>query len=305
VARRLPPFQALRALEAACRHQSYSAAAAELFVTHGAISQQIRRLEEEFGQTLFDRIGHRMVPTPAAQALAAKVAEALTLLREGVDALDGGGEGQILVISVLPSFARFWLAPRFPKIAKAFPELRLDIRTERKVVDLDRDGVDLGVRAGSGVWPPYKAEPLTQMAVFPVCTPELAAELNLNGPEDLARAPLIDGADTYWNDWLPGAAVARRGPPSSLYDDAGLVMDAALQGQGVALGRDLMVRPELKAGRLVRLFEPMQTAGSNYYAVWSPRTRKRALVEPFVAWLKREMQAEGQNPAGALTQRAS
>jgi LysR family glycine cleavage system transcriptional activator len=297
VPRRLPPFQALRALEAACRHQSYSAAAAELHVTHGAISQQIRRLEEEFGQCLFDRVGHRMMPSPAAQALAAKVAEALTLLREGVEVLDGRGEARALVLSVLPSFARFWMTPRIPQLARAFPDLTLDLRTERRLADLDREGVDLAIRVGSGTWPPLKAEPLTTLAIFPVCTPALAAELDLKSPEELVRAPIIDGADTYWNDWLPGAA-PRRGPASTLFDDAGLVMDAALQGQGVALGRDLMVRADLEAGRLVRLFAPLQTAGSSYYAVWSPRSRKQPMIEAFVAWLQSELAAEGQAAAG-------
>lgn len=289
--RHLPPLPALRAFEAACRLRSYSLAAGELNITQGAVSQQIRKLEEELGARLFVRRGTRMQPTPQAEVLAGNVRDALKLIRDGLDSFCGE-EPSSLVLSVMPSFARLWLGPRLPEIARLWPELRLDIRSDRALANFIADGVDLAVRVGDGDWPGLEIVHLGAPAAFPVCSPLAMAELLPSGEGDLSDATLLEPSDPRWGLWL-GTARPRGTPGlgATVFDDAAMVVDAAIDGAGVALVRSILVGRLLKSGRLVRLQRPNSTPARPFFAVWPRGSRKARLIGPFVDWLRVEMLA--------------
>src|SRR5436190_13173304 len=157
---RLPPFFALRALEAAARHESYSRAARELAVTHSAVSQQIRRLEAELGARLFERRGNRMVATPAAERLARHVGRGLDVLQNAVTEFADAAERDPLVVSLDTQFASRWLPPKLPNLLAHPAGANLEIRVEERRADFLTDGVDVGVRYGAGRWEGVEAHPL-------------------------------------------------------------------------------------------------------------------------------------------------
>lgn len=289
--RHLPPLPALRAFEAACRLNSYSLAASELNITQGAVSQQIRRLEEDLGARLFVRRGARMHPTAQAESLAADIRKAMKLIRDGLDSFCGD-EPSTLVVSVVPSLARLWLGPRVAEIAARWPELRLEIRSDRTLANFITDGVDLAVRIGDGDWPGVEVDYLAAPVAFPVCSPEAMARLLPAGEWDLSSALLLEIDHPLWSRWLGGDS--RRGAGglgATIFDDSAMVVEAALEGAGVGLVRSLLVERLLRSGRLVRLQNPTATPGRSYFAVWPRGSRKARLIGEFVAWLKQEMAA--------------
>jgi LysR family glycine cleavage system transcriptional activator len=230
-----------------------------------------------------------MIPTPEAEALAASVRDGLKLIRDGIDGFCGEEPGA-LVISVMPSFARLWLGPRLAEIGRRFPDMRLDIRSERGLANFVTDGVDLAVRAGDGDWPGLEIVHLAAPAAFPVVSPGAINDLLPNGEWDLTDAALLEPSDPLWSRWLGGAR--RRGAAglgSTIFDDAAMVVDAALDGAGVALVRSHLVARLLAQGRLARLQKPTAAPGRSYFAVWPRRSRKAKLIGEFVDWLRAEL----------------
>jgi LysR family glycine cleavage system transcriptional activator len=297
VIRHLPPLPALRAFEAACRLNSYSLAARELNITQGAVSQQIRRLEEDLGARLFLRQGARMRPTPEAEVLAIAIRDGLKLIREGLEGFCGEEE-PVLVLSVLPSFARMWLGPRLRDVARRMPELTLDIRQDTALANFVTDGIDLAIRIGDGDWPGVEMAHLGAPVMFPVCAPQAMAELLPSGENDLSDAALLEPGDPRWSRWLGGGR--RRGAQglgATLFDDATMVVDAALDGAGVALIRSVLVGRLLKSGRLVRLQKPTSAPVRPLFAVW-PRGSRKARLDRRGRGLKRETPAAADRGAG-------
>jgi LysR family glycine cleavage system transcriptional activator len=293
VSGRLPPLPTLRAFEAACRLQSYSLAAAELHVSQGAVSQQIRALEEELGQRLFTRSANRMIPTDAALRLASAVRDGLGVLRSGLDEFRSLSASS-LVLSVMPSFGRLWLGPRVATLGALWPDVAFQIRTDRALANFNDDGVDLGVRVGDGQWPGLEVVHLANTVAFPVASPELRDRLLAEGGGriDLTRAPLLEPDNPEWSAWV--AADRRRptgGLSATIFDDADMVVDAALDGGGVALVRSVLVDRLLNSGRLVRLLAPSSTPGAAYFAVWPRRSSKARLIASVVEWLKEEVES--------------
>lgn len=299
---RLPPFSALRALEAACRRQSFTLAAEELHVTHGAVSHQIRRLEEALGAALFKRQARRMVPTEAALALAACVSQAIRTLERGwAEAAPQAGD-QRVVISMAPSFARYWLAPRLRKLAEAAPEVSLDIRTERRLADFRSDGVDLAIRHGVGPWPGLKQELMFSLRLAPVCSPSFRAEHRIATPEDLLRAPLLDEDDVSWSLWFDRAGLPRpaRRTSGSAFDDSTVMLDAAAAGLGVALASDRASAADLASGRLVRLFDIFVDEARPYNIVWPDAAPPRPAVQAVIDFLRQEVRSSELNLGEAI-----
>lgn len=285
---RLPPFIALRALEAAARLQSYSRAADELSVTHGAVSQQIRRLEEELGTVLFHREGNRMVPTPEASRLAGDVAGAIRALQSGVDALRA--DANTLVISTLAHFAGRWLAPRLTRLAESAPNMRIEIRVGDGLSTLGPDGVDLALRYGPGVYPRCQSELLFAESQFPVCAPSVLERHPIRTPEDLLTAPLLVHKTRPWAYWFKSVGLKAPAPVGGIvFDDTGMLIDAAVQGLGVALARGPFVEHDLASGRLVRPLREATAGEWSYFAVWRPESRKLPLIRAFVDWLRSEI----------------
>jgi LysR family glycine cleavage system transcriptional activator len=290
---RLPPFAALRALEAAARLRSYSRAAEELHVTHGAVSHQIRNLEALFGVRLFHREGGVMIATEPALRLAAKVAQALRTLQQGVGELDLGRQSRTLVISTLQSFATRWLAPRLPRFADAEPGLEIEVRAEERLADFAFDGVDVAVRYGAGPWPGLEVTPLFLDRLFPVCSPGFLERYPIRSLEDLANAPLLRQRRRAWTLWFRSAGLSVEEPRTGMIvDDSSLLISAAAEGLGVALARASLAEEEIRQGRLVRPFPVSLETELGYFLVWRADSPKTAAIGRFRDWIVGEA-AEG------------
>ncbi|PIC01432.1 transcriptional regulator GcvA [Caulobacter sp. X] len=281
---RLPPFSSLVALEAAARHKSYSRAAEELFVTHGAVSQQVRKLEDELGVQLFARRGNQMEPTPTGAALAEQVRQAINTLRHGVEDARRAGSGPI-VISTGGAFAASWLTPRLARLAAETGELDLTIRVEDRVANLSTDGVDIALRYGVGPWPGVESARLIDERTFPVCSPETLARYPIEKPEDLLAAPLLRHTDMPWSTWFRAMGIeAPELPPGLTFDASTMLLDAAAQGMGFALARAGYAQRNLEDGRLVRPLPGEVDVETGHNFVWRAENPKLPRILKLRDW---------------------
>ena len=289
---RLPPFSSLVALEAAARHRSYSRAADELFVTHGAVSQQVRKLEEELGVQLFARRGNQMEPTPTGAALAARVGEAMASLREGVEGARRAASGPI-VVSTGTAFATRWLVTLLARLTAETGELDLTIRVEDRLSDLSTDGADVALRFGAGPWPGTDAVRLIDEKMFPVCSPALLERHPIDGPEDLLKAPLLRHTDLPWSTWFRAMGVeAPELPPALGFDNSAMMLDAAAQGLGFALARSGYAKRDLEDGRLVRPLPGQVDVETGHNFVWRPENPKLPRIMKLRDWFLKETEGE-------------
>ncbi len=286
--RRLPPLNSLRAFESAARLLSFTKAADELAVTQSAVSHQVKTLEDWAGLPLFRRDGRAVALTEAAAKFLPAVTLALDQLALAGRKLQAVDPGQgWLTVAVMPSFAGKWLVPRLSTFRAKHPNIDVWIATfEAQTGALGAD-VDIAIRYGREEW---AGTGLTSIKIlneelFPVCAPAMAAQLQ--DPTDLARATLLhDELREDWAMWLRTAGVttvdATRGPG---FDDSGLLIQAAIEGLGVALGRSVLVKGDLEAGRLVRPFATTLPGGSAYYLVHSPELENAPKIKAFREWL--------------------
>ena len=297
MADRGPPFAALRALEAACRLKSYSLAGDELGVTHSAVSQSVRRLEQSYGQRLFWRQGAGMSPSPAALALAQAYREAeRILLRAGEDLKVREGEGS-LVLSTLPSIAKLWLGPKLGRLQEAMPGIMVEVRTSRELANLQTDGVDVALRVGFGHWPGLRSELLFDEYVFPVCSPEFLARQgghNSGDEERIARGPLILEDVNLWPAWFEAAGISAPVPlRGQVFDDSALCVEAAAAGLGIALVRRLHAQEALASGRLVRMSGARVKDPYSCYLVWRDDSPRIGAIRRFSDWVLTECDRAG------------
>jgi LysR family glycine cleavage system transcriptional activator len=283
--RRLPSMQTLRAFEAAARLESYSAAAQELGLTHGAISHRIRELETQLGVTLFRRTGRSMTPTRETVTLLAQVREALGLLQRALPDVAHSTPGR-LVVSVHPSLATRWLVPRIGSFLRAAPDLSVEVRSVADLGEFLSHGVDLAIRYGSGTWGNAAGERIAGEVLFPVCSPAYRDAHRIRKPGDLRRCRLLRHAWQPWQPWLRAARVAMKEPTGNLtLSDTAMLLEAAAAGEGVALSRSLFAADDLARGRLVRLFDVEVDDAFAYYLTWhlgAPLSRSGAA---FRDWL--------------------
>jgi LysR family glycine cleavage system transcriptional activator len=284
--RRLPSLNALVAFESAARLGSFTLASRELHVTQSAISHQVRGLEDELGVRLFERLARALRLTRAGRRLSRASSEALDALGRATARLQPGAR-RTLVVSVLPSFAAHWLLPRLDAFQQAHPAIDLRLESTSRLADLQAGEADLAIRYGPGRHRGLIATRLFAETLFPVCAPGLAR--GLRRPEDLARARLLHDEPTAahggWPAWLRAAGVraaARRGPT---FSDTNLLLRAALEGQGVALGRSVLVEAELAAGRLVRPFPQALRSRFHYDVLLTRAQQRRPEVEAFRVFL--------------------
>ena len=290
--RHLPPLRALQAFEAAARHLSFAHAAQELGVTPAAVSQQIKLLEDRLGLSLFRR-GARLSLELHAVPAAAALTEAFDRLARAAERLVPEAAGRPLVVSAPPAFASRWLVPRLERFHTRHPEIELHLSATLRLVDLEREGVDVAIRYGSGRYPGLEVERLRLEEVVTVAVPRLAEPLRQ--PSDLCEASLLvnqtmgwDPDFPDWPTWLAEAGVVAAHPLRLRpFGDAALVIEAALAGLGVALVWRTLVCDELASGRLVALF-PGRPLASAYHLVCTPERRERPGVQAFGAWLKEE-----------------
>lgn len=297
---RLPPFIALRALEAAARHRSYSRAAEELAVTHGAVSQQIRRLEEEFGARLFVREGNDMAPTPAALKLASQVSEALNMIQAGVAGLKEDIADAPLVLSTVHAFAGRWLTHRMSRMPAEIGEIELQV--DMKLANFTTDGVDAAIRHGVGPWPGVESVKLFTESFYVVASPAFLQRHPVRGTEDIAKVPLLHHKDFPWSLWFERTGQPTPKLPRGMrVDDSAVLTDAALQGLGLALVREWLVEQDLLTGRLVKPVPGAIQADAGYSFVWRADSPKLKRVMALREWLMEEArEAMGRCPDEAF-----
>lgn len=266
----LPSLQTLRAFEAAGRLQSYTKAAEELGLTHGAVSHRIRELEDRLGVQLFRRVGNTMEPTREGQQLLTQVRQGLSLLEQAfADPRSKPTRRRSIVVSSVPSLASTWLFSRLAEFREDHPEVDVDLRVSDRLSNYKREAIDIGIRLGFGGWEGLNAEKMFDEALTPVCSPEYRDRLGLARPEDLSRAVLLRNPWTPWARWFKAAGLDWSEPSAGpMYDDSPLMLRAALDGQGVALGRHWLAVEELRAGRLVAPFPLSITDEFSYWIVW-------------------------------------
>lgn len=296
--RQLPPLNAVRAFEAAARHLSFTRAAEELHVTQAAVSHQIKALEEHLGFRLFRRTARALLLTDEGQILFPATRDALDGLHEAFGQFQSGDAASatgVLTVTTLPSFATRWLVPRLKQFRAQQPDIDVRLSTAMDLTDLATDGIDIGVRYGLGTWPGLQAWWLMEEDVYPVCAPALLADgAPLKKPEDLASHTLLQDVGQDWRIWLDAAGVTLADPdrgPGFL--DSAHALHAALDGQGVLLGRSVLVREELEAGRLVKPFDISIPSAYAYWIICPKADVKRPKVRLFRDWLLAEAAALG------------
>ena len=285
--RRLPPLNALKAFEAAARSESFTRAAEELSVTQAAVSQQVKALESVLGLTLFNRERQRLVITEAGREYLAVVRDALDRIALGTDRLVQRQSSGTLTVSTSPDFAAKWLVHRLGRFAEAHPAIDLRVSATLHHVDLAREQVDLAIRHGEGDWPGLDAVRLCYERLFPVCSPKLVAGRNrITKAADLMNFALLRLDDwSAWSRWFDAAgssAPVMRGP---VLNQASMLIDAAIDGQGVALARTALAARDLINGRLVAPIDVSLRMQNTYWIVCPKATSNSPKIKTFRDWL--------------------
>ncbi|MBN9115325.1 MAG: transcriptional regulator GcvA [Pandoraea sp.] len=291
--RRLPNLSALRAFEAAARLESFSRAAEELFVTHGAISHQIRALEHELGTTLFARNGKRISITPAGRQYAASIRTALGDIAQATRKLQAGTRSERrLVLTTMPSFASRWLTPRIGRFIDRHPELEVELRCSAQLIDFEREDVDVALRMGKGNWPGLHIEKVLDDVFFPACSPSYNQGHLPKTAEEFRRSTLLRSEGEPWAPWFAAAGFDLPEPTQGMmYEDSGMLSQAAIVGQGLALVRRSLAVGDIMAGRLVRLSDVDTPCDWDYYFVCPPAVLETQRVQAFRTWFLEELKA--------------
>jgi LysR family glycine cleavage system transcriptional activator len=292
---RLPPLNLLRAFEAAARHESFTRAAEELCVTQGAVSQQVKALEAALGIKLFNRERQRLVITEAGRDYLTVVRDALDRLAVGTERLVQRQSAGVLTVSTSPDFAAKWLVHRLGNFAEAHPEIDLRVSATLHHVDFAREEVDLAVRHGDGNWPGLDPVQLSGEQLFAVCSPKLlSGRRKLGKPADLLKLPLLhlDNRED-WKKWLRAVGVddaeVTHGP---VLNRVSMVIDAAINGQGVALARTTLAAWDLINGRLVRPFPDALPLSKTYWIICPKAMSNLPKIVTFRNWLLAEAAAD-------------
>ncbi|OCC02088.1 transcriptional regulator [Labrys sp. WJW] len=299
MARKLPPLNALPSFEAAARHLSFSRAAEELNVTHGAVSRAVKHLEEQLDVLLFERDTRSVRLTTVGEPYARAVREALALVTAATAAATSRHSASTLNVSTSDGFAGRWLVPRLYRFHRAHGDIDVRVSTTGKLTNFHGDGIDVAIRYGGGDYPGLSVEFLTGEEVFPVCSPKLlTGSPPLLQPEDLKHHTLIhDGFPINWANWLASAGIEGIDPQAGLtFDSYSFAVDSAVQGEGVVLGRTMLVAGDLASGRLVRPFGHAVKSRSSFYLVYPPEAIRQRKVKVFRDWIFAEMTATGDHP---------
>ncbi|MEA9586802.1 LysR family transcriptional regulator AmpR [Xanthomonas sp. WHRI 10064A] len=285
------PLNALRAFEAAARHQNLTRAAGELCVSQAALSHQIKALEQQLGTSLFHRLPRGVALTDEGAALAPVLGEAFDRIAATLERFADGRYREVLSVGVVGTFATGWLLPRLPAFHAAHPDIELRLSTHNNRVDLAGEGLDLAIRFGDGDWQGQIAQALIEAPFAPVCAPSMAR--GLRTPADLAQLPLLRSYRLdEWPQWFRAAGVAEVPARGAMFDSSLTLASAAAAGSGVALLPLPMFRQDLDAGRLVCPF-PIQIDAGRY---WLTRLRSRPESDADARlrdWLVAEQQRSG------------
>jgi DNA-binding transcriptional LysR family regulator len=316
--RSLPPLEFLRGFEAAARHLSFTRAATELFLTQSAISRQIQALEAFVGVPLFERRHKSLALTPAGEAYHRTVSQTLDLLRDATRRLREIRTGHVLTVTTTVSFAALWLVPRLMRFRKEHPDVDVRIVATHEVVDLEREGVDVAIRDAPLTKAPAGAVFLVGDHLMAVCSAEYAREAKrerrpLGVPADLRHHTLLnlhDAARRFpwltWAAWFEAMGIDELAPASTLtFDQYDQVLNAALHGQGVALGRMSLSAQYVRSRQLVPLFGREKRLARGYHAVFARNAEDRREAREFVEWIRAEIEGDAATPPAAGPRPAS
>jgi LysR family glycine cleavage system transcriptional activator len=290
MARRLPPLSALRPFEAAARLESFSRAAEELHITHGAVSHQVRALEEHLGVPLFARHGKRVTLTAAGRIFAERIRAALDEIALAAETARPARRDNRLTVSVLPSFASRWLMPRLIRFMEAHPKVEVNVNATPALADFVRDEIDVAIRFGVGPWPALVCEKFLGDEYFPVASPRMNGGKLPRKPLDLLSVRVFREDRDYWQLWFQEAGMPHgtlaEGPQ---INDSTLALQAAARGEGVALARRSIVEEDLERGVLKRLFDIAVPSRELYWFVSPKATADLPNVKAFRKWVKAEL----------------
>lgn len=286
------PLLALRAFVETGRHCSIKQAAEAMGVTSGAVSQQIRQLEDRLGVTLFTRTRYGVRLTEAGEKVHPGLLVAFDQIAKSLETLEAINTRPTLTISTVPSFAASWLVPRLGRFTARQPDIEVRVEATSKLVDLGRDRVDIAIRHGLGNYPGLVSDHLMAPVFLPVASPKLLdMRPPIKEPADCLGWPLLQDSDRAdWHLWFKAVGVAddpraERGPS---FEDDYMLVRAAIAGQGLALVRDVYAAEEIASGRLALALDRPWPAEFAYYAVTSPDAGRRPAVQDFIGWLKEE-----------------
>lgn len=288
MSRSLPSLNAVRMFEAAARNQSFTKAAGELHVTQGAVSRQIGLLEQQVGCALFIRRGPNLELTQAGSDYFSVVRDSLDLLRRGTAQLKRRAQTNLLTISLVPSFARLWLLPRMGQVEKLLPGVSIRLAASYHLVDFTGDSdIDVAIRFGKGNWPEIFSYQFTNDIMLPVCAPDVAKKIK--SLKDIQKHSMI--ADyplkfNEWPQWFQSKGLHYEVQPGWQYDDVALQIEAAIEGRGVLLVRESLVRSSLRAGSLIQLFDSDFRSQFQYHFVCPEDRLKEPLINSFYQWIK-------------------
>ncbi|MFI3245213.1 MAG: transcriptional regulator GcvA [Ferrimonas sp.] len=288
MSRRLPPLNALKAFEAAARNLSFTRAAEELFVTQAAISHQIKALEAHLGLKLFRRRNRSLLLTEEGQSYFLDIKDLFTQLADATERLLARSATGALTVSMTPSFAIQSLVPKLARFAEAHPEIDVRIKAVDREEDSLTEDVDVAIYFGRGNWPGLRADKLRSESFVPLCSPQLLqGKKPLRHALDLEQHTLLHDLNRHnWKAWskrhTQGQLNVNSGP---IFSHSSLVLQAAIHGQGVALGSSVLARPEVESGRLVCPLNMVLPSKSAYYLVCHENQEELGKIQAFRDWL--------------------
>ncbi len=287
MARRLPPLNGLKAFEAAARSESFTRAAEELSVTQGAVSHQVKALEDTLGLKLFHRERQRLILTEAGRDYLAVIRDALDQIAVGTERLLQRQESGVLTVSTSPDFAAKWLVNRLSRFSDKHPDVDLRVSATTHYVDFARDDVDIAIRHGDGNWPGLQVERLYSERLFPICSPKLVAGPNrIKKAADLLKFPLLRLEDAKnWTRLFEAAGVKASVGPGPVLNRASMLIAAAIDGQGIALARTALAAWDLINGRLVRPVELSLKVANPYWIICPKSASTLPKIAAFRNWV--------------------
>ena len=296
--RYLPSIPALQALEAVARLGSATAAAEELSLTQGAVSRQLKALEEQLGVALLSRAGKRLSLTPAGAVYAEQVRAGLQKIAQAALKLQTNPGGGALNLAILPTFGMRWLVPRLPAFSKAHPEVTVNMTTVMEMFNFDTQPFDAAITFGDGNWPDTEKLLLAKEVLVPVAAPGLLDGAGLKTGHDLLRMPLLhlQTRPRLWQRWFAAKGVETGTVPGMVYDQFTTIVQAALHGLGVGLLPDYLVADELAEGRLQVAVDGREASIGAYWLVWPEDRREAPALTAFRRWLAANVEAEEMLP---------
>jgi DNA-binding transcriptional LysR family regulator len=286
----LPPMSLLSAFEAAARHQSFTAAAAELSLTQSAVSRQIRALEELLGSPLFHRERQTVSLTIAGEVYARDVRDALRRVSTATLGFRANPTGGSLNLAILPTMGTRWLAPRLPQFQARHPGITINLSTRLQPFDFNFDTVDAAIHFGPREWSGAELDYLMGETVVPACSPGMRAEYEFSAPSDLLKAPLLHlvSRPDAWERWFAAMETDIDEVHGMLLDQFVLATQAASAGLGVALFPEFLIKPELERGELVLALDGRIKSAEHYYLAWPPTRANYAPLQTFRSWIIEE-----------------